>query len=61
IENAINNGGGENATLVEHYGDILYKLGDKDKAIANWKKAKLLGANDQTLDQKIKESRFIEN
>lgn len=61
IESAITNGGGDNATLVEHYGDILYKLGEKDKAVAKWKEAKLLGANTQTLDQKIKESRLIEN
>ena len=61
IESAINNGGSENAVLIEHYGDILYKLGDKDKAIENWKKAQLLGDGSAVLDQKIKESRFIEN
>ena len=61
IETAINSGGGENAVLVEHYGDILYKLGEKEKALENWRKAKLLGEGTEVLEQKIKESRFIEN
>jgi tetratricopeptide (TPR) repeat protein len=61
IETAINNGGSDNAVLVEHYGDILYKLGEKEKALENWKKAKGLGEGSEVLDQKIKESRFIEN
>ena len=60
IESAINNGGSDNATLVEHYGDILYKLGDKEKAIENWKKAQALGEGSSVLDQKIKESRLID-
>lgn len=61
IESAINNGGAENAVLLEHYGDILYKLGETEKALENWKKAKALGDGTEVLDQKIKESRFIEN
>ena len=61
IESAINNGGSENPVLIEHYGDILYKLGEKEKALENWKKAKELGQGTEMLDQKIKESRFIEN
>jgi tetratricopeptide (TPR) repeat protein len=61
IETAIGNGGSENGVLVEHYGDILYKLGEKEKAIENWKKAQLLGDGSDVLGQKIKESRFIEN
>lgn len=61
IESAINNGGGDNPVLLEHYGDILYKLGEKGKAIENWKKAKTQGEGTELLEQKIKESRYIEN
>tara|TARA_R110002050_G_scaffold79631_5_gene170195 strand:+ start:9466 stop:11226 length:1761 start_codon:yes stop_codon:yes gene_type:complete len=60
IESAISNGGEANGVLLEHYGDILYKLGEKDKALENWKKAKELGEGTEVLEQKIKESRFIE-
>ncbi|MGQ7870229.1 tetratricopeptide repeat protein [Sunxiuqinia sp. sy24] len=61
IETAISNGGSENSVLLEHYGDILYKLGETDKALENWKKAQALGEGTEVLDQKIKESRFIES
>jgi tetratricopeptide (TPR) repeat protein len=60
MESAIRNGGEENAVLLEHYGDILYKAGKKEKALENWKKAKELGSDSQTIDQKIKEQKYIE-
>ncbi len=31
------------AVVVEHYGDNLYKLGNVEGAIVEWKKAKNLG------------------
>jgi tetratricopeptide (TPR) repeat protein len=49
-----------NATLLEHYGDILSKLGEVDKAIENWKKAKEKGSDSKTLDKKIELKSFIE-
>lgn len=39
IEQAFANGGGENAEMLEHYGDILYMNGDKEKASGIWKRA----------------------
>lgn len=44
----------------EHYGDILYKLGDTKNAVQNWKKAKKLGNTSEFIDQKIKEERLYE-
>ena len=41
-----------NATYHEHYGDILFKLGEEDKAVEQWRKAKSLGG-DESLDKKI--------
>ncbi len=31
--------GGEKAVILDHFGDVLFKLGKKDEAVANWKKA----------------------
>ena len=44
----------------EHYGDILYKLGDTEKAVQNWKKAKKLGGTSEFIDQKIKDEKIYE-
>lgn len=41
------------ATHFDHYGDILYKLGDVDGAVRQWEKARGLNANSETLDKKI--------
>ncbi len=51
------NAGGVN---YEHYGDILYKLGEKDKAVQNWKKAKKLGGASEYIEQKIKDEKIYE-
>ena len=44
----------------EHYGDILYKLGDTKKAVQNWKKAKKLGDTSEFIDLKIKNETIYE-
>ena len=41
------------ADVLEHYGDVLYKTGDKEKAMEQWKKAKELESDSDTLDKKI--------
>ncbi len=61
IESAMENGGAENGTLIEHYGDILFMLGEKDKALTEWKRALETGDGSNVLEQKIKESRYIES
>ncbi|MFT4062513.1 MAG: tetratricopeptide repeat protein [Edaphocola sp.] len=48
------------ATLWEHLGDIEYKLGNKNEAITNWKKASEKGNNSEVLEQKIKEQKLRE-
>lgn len=60
IESAIDKGGKENAVLIEHYGDILYMLGEKEEAVKKWKEAFELGEGSTVLEQKVKESRYIE-
>ncbi len=60
MESAMKYGGDENAVLLEHFGDILFKSGKVEQAIENWKKAKDLGSESNTIDQKIKEKKYIE-
>jgi tetratricopeptide (TPR) repeat protein len=49
------------ATHVEHYGDILFKLGDVDGAVTQWEKAKqLLNNNSELLQKKIANRKVYE-
>ncbi|RUT78836.1 tetratricopeptide repeat protein [Ancylomarina longa] len=54
MEKALENGGGESAVIVEHYGDILFRLGEKDNALIEWKKALDIGDGSKLLSEKIK-------
>ena len=60
IEKALRNGTTNNSTQVEHYGDILYLLGEKDLALQQWEKAKSIGAGSENLNKKINEKRYVE-
>jgi len=63
IELALTHSETQTATLMEHYGDILYFLTKKDaavQAIEKWKVAKTLGAGSEQLSEKIKEGKWIE-
>ena len=46
--------------IIEHYGDILFKLGEKKEAIDQWKKAKLIDSGSELLDKKIKNEDLFE-
>jgi tetratricopeptide (TPR) repeat protein len=59
IERAISTGKAT-ATHFEHYGDILYKNGDIDGAVAQWEKAKGLNANSEALNKKIANRKMYE-
>lgn len=61
IERAIEYGKDDlSAEVLEHYGDALYKTGDKEKALEQWRKAGELGGGSATLDKKIKTGEYIE-
>lgn len=60
MEIAINKGGSENPTLLEHYGDILFMLDRVDEAVANWQKAKELGGDSVKLEKKIQDRKYYE-
>jgi len=60
IEKAILHDKTNSAVQVEHYGDIMFYLGDTDAAVQNWKKAKSFGEQSPVLDRKINERKYIE-
>ncbi len=51
----------QSAALVDHYGDILFMNGDKEKAVEQWKKAKEMGKDSEILNRKIAEQQYIED
>lgn len=61
IENAVKYSEDDpSAEVLEHYGDVLYKVGEKEEALEQWKKAKELGGDSKTLKKKIKRKKYIE-
>ncbi|HLT71404.1 MAG TPA: tetratricopeptide repeat protein [Cyclobacteriaceae bacterium] len=59
MERAINTGN-VNATHFEHYGDILFKLGDVNGAVTQWEKAKEADADNELLNKKIANRKIYE-
>ncbi|MEO7988983.1 MAG: tetratricopeptide repeat protein [Chryseolinea sp.] len=59
IERAIDTGNA-NAAHFEHYGDILYQLGEVDNAVRQWEKARGLNANSELLNKKIANRKIYE-
>ncbi len=59
IERAISTGKA-NASHFEHYGDILYQLGDVNGAVEQWEKARGMNANSETLNKKIANRKIYE-
>ncbi|MCB0739394.1 MAG: tetratricopeptide repeat protein, partial [Bacteroidetes bacterium] len=62
IEKAITNmskDGEDRPVLLEHYGDILFKLGELENALIQWQKALDAGGDKEILEQKIKNKALI--
>ena len=57
---AIINSDGQSGEILEHYGDVLYKLKKIDEANVFWNKSKKTGNYSKKLIQKISENKFIE-
>ena len=58
LEKAIQNT--NSGTIVEHYGDVLYKLGNTEEAVIQWQKAKKLDDTSEFLDKKIANKKLYE-
>jgi len=50
----------KNGTITEHYGDVLFQLGQKEKAVQQWQRAKSLGEASGFIDKKIKDQKLYE-
>lgn len=59
-ERALQHTPGVNGTLLEHYGDILFQLGQKDAALEYWLKAKESGKYSELLLKKINDKTLYE-
>lgn len=59
IDDALKSGGDESDVIVEHAGDIYYMNGDADGALKLWLKAREMGSESKSLDQKIKKKKYI--
>ena len=44
--------------IFEHYGDVLFKTGEEERALEQWKRAEELGGNSKTLKRKIKRGKL---
>lgn len=60
LEKAIQLDNSQNGTIIEHYGDVLYQLGDTNAAVENWQKAKKTGDTSNNIDKKIKDKKYYE-
>ena len=60
IEKAIVSDKDKSAVQEEHYGDIMFYLGDTNAAVKNWQKAKEYGGTSPVLERKINERKYIE-
>ncbi|ASU36044.1 Tetratricopeptide repeat-containing protein [Mucilaginibacter xinganensis] len=60
IDKALADDANKSGGKIEHYGDILFYLGNVDEAVENWKKAKEKGDKSPLLEQKINGKKYIE-
>ena len=60
IKKALKNGSDKSPVVVEHYGDILFRLGLKEEALEKWLLSKSLGSESLILENKIKNEKLLE-
>lgn len=48
------------ATLLEHAGDIYFKCGERDRAVKFWQQARNLGGGSKLLEKKLKKRKYLE-
>ena len=58
IEKAIEYEDEPSAEVYEHFGDVLFKNGEEEKAIEQWKRSKELGSDSKELKRKIRRGKL---
>ena len=52
--------GTQSGEIIEHYGDVLFKLGQVDEAVTQWKRAKGMNDASELIDKKIADRKLYE-
>ncbi|MEP1033869.1 CDC27 family protein [Ekhidna sp.] len=50
----------EDGTVIEHYGDVLFQLGEVEEAIKQWERARDLGSASELIGKKISDRKLYE-
>ena len=50
----------KDGSIIEHYGDVLFQLGEKDKALTEWQRAHKIGGTSDLLERKLKDHKLYE-
>lgn len=50
----------EDGTVIEHYGDVLFQLGEVEEAIRQWERARDLGSASELIEKKIADRKLYE-
>ncbi len=60
LDKALQAGGQDDPTVLEHYGDVLFQLGNPTEALTYWQQALDKGGNSEFLERKVKEGKMVE-
>jgi tetratricopeptide (TPR) repeat protein len=60
MEKALAGSPAPDGVLLEHYGDILYEVGEREAAVQQWRNARDKGGASTLIDRKITEGRRVE-
>ena len=60
LEKAMSHGGEKSGEILEHMGDVQFKLGAQPKALEFWKKALEAGGGSDLLEKKVNEEQWVE-
>ncbi|WP_436515033.1 tetratricopeptide repeat protein [Ekhidna sp. To15] len=50
----------DDGTVIEHYGDVLFQLGEVEEAILQWERARDLGSTSELIEKKISDRKLYE-
>jgi predicted Zn-dependent protease len=60
LQKAVGNGTDKSAVVLEHFGDVLFKLNDTTEALKYWELANAKGGASEMIGKKLKEKKYYE-